>query len=157
MSKFSQAFGEKFEQRKKFINSRTFEIGGYTFRVRIPSTSEIEAIFNVGDTLDENVLNAEYQNLIKGIEGIESAMITKTEDDILVDGRSMRQAAKNKLMLQSRITEYFKLLIPEEGQSLEDLTYSDIDLVFPMAVQMSFLDRINEVISPDYKEARGKS
>lgn len=157
MSKISQAFGEKFEQKKKFINSRTFEIGGYTFRVRIPNTSEIEKIFNLSSSLDESLLESTYQTLIKGLDGIENASIVRTDDDIVIDGRSMREAAKNKLLIQARITEYFKLLIPEDGQTLDDLTYQDIEDTFPIAIQMTFLDRINEVISPDYKETRGKS
>ena len=75
---------------------------------------------------------------------------------MIIEGRSMREAAKNKSIIEYRITEYFKFLIPEDGQSLSDLEYSDIDSEFPFSIQMQFIDKINEVISPEYKEAREK-
>ena len=57
--------------------------------------------------------------------------------------------------MQYRIVEYIKFLIPETG-SLEDLTYEDVESEFPLAVQLTLVDKINEVISPDYKEVRSK-
>jgi hypothetical protein len=46
--------------------------------------------------------------------------------------------------------------VPElEGASLEDLTYADIQDEFPISVQMQIVEKIGEVISPTYKEARG--
>jgi hypothetical protein len=67
----------------------------------------------------------------------------------------MREAAQNKHVLQYRITEYIKFLVPETG-SLDDLTYADVETEFPLAVQLTLIDKINEVISPDYKEIRSK-
>jgi hypothetical protein len=48
------------------------------------------------------------------------------------------------------------LLVPElEGASLDDLTYDDIEQEFPISVQMQIVEKIGEVISPSYREARG--
>ena len=150
MSKFAQAFGEKYQQNKLSILTRTFQLGNHTFKVRIPSVGELEAIFNYGENPDESLVEKEYQAMTKELKDLEQ------ENDIVVEGRSMRETAKNKVVLQYRITEYFKLLIPETGENLSNLEYSDIDAEFPFAVQMEFIERINEVISPEYKEARGK-
>lgn len=150
MSKFSKAFGEKYEQNKLSLLTRTFELGNHTFKVRIPSVGELEAIYNYGNNPDIDKVEAEYQNLIQEVKDIEK------DGDVVVDGRSMREAAKNKVVLQQRITEYFKLLIPDTDASLDDLEYSDIDAEFPLAVQMEFVEKINQVIAPDYKETRGK-
>jgi hypothetical protein len=73
-----------------------------------------------------------------------------------VDGRSIREAAKNKATIQHRITEYIKFLIPEDGQTLEGLEYKDVEAEFPLAIQLTLVDKINEVIAPDYKETRSK-
>ena len=79
-----------------------------------------------------------------------------TEDDILVNGRSMKEAAENKAMTEARITEFFKLLIPEVADAtLDDLTYEDIETEFPLSVQLQMIEKIGEAISPTYKEARG--
>ena len=94
--------------------------------------------------------------MIKDLQGITTEEgVEVTDNDIIVDGRSMREAAKNKHVLQYRIVEYIKLLIPETG-SLDDLNYEDVESEFPLAVQLTLVDKINEVIAPDYKEVRSK-
>ena len=77
------------------------------------------------------------------------------DNDFIIDGRSVRETAKNKHILQHRITEYIKFLIPETG-SLEDITYEDVENEFPLTVQMTLVEKINEVISPDYKDIKSK-
>lgn len=164
MSKFSKAFGEKYEQNKLSLLTRTFELGNHTFKVRIPSVGGLEAIYNYGNNPDIDKVEAEYQNLIYQTaitdEGETVVILDLRKDevdgDVVIEGRSMRETAKNKAVLQHRITEYFKLLIPDTDASLDDLEYSDIEAEFPLAVQMEFVEKINQVIAPDYKETRGK-
>lgn len=150
MSKFSKAFGEQYEANKLSILTRKFELGNHVFKVRIPSVGELEAIFHYSSHPDESLVEKEYQEFTKDLKEHEK------DNDVVLDGRSMREAAKNKVVLQHRITEYFKFLIPDTGASLEDLEYTDIEAEFPLAVQLQFIEKINEVISPEYKEARGK-
>ena len=90
------------------------------------------------DTITEND-NVEFKN-----------------DDIIIDGRSMKDAARTKVVMETRIVQYMKLLITEDGQSLDDLEYSDVELEFPFSVQIKFIEKITEAISPNYKEIRGK-
>lgn len=153
MSKIANALGKKYEENRLAVLTRTFELGNHTFKVRVPSVQEIEAIYNYFKSPDEDKVEAEYQEMTKELRGIEG--IEEKDNDIVIDGRSMREAAKNKHVLQYRIVEYIKLLIPETG-SLEDLTYADVEAEFPLAIQLTLVDKINEVISPDYKETRSK-
>lgn len=150
MSKLGKALGAKYEQNKLSILTRTFQLGDHTFKVRVPSVGEIEAIYEYFKNPDDAKIEIAYQSLIKNFKDIE------VDGDVIIEGRSMREAAKNKSIIEYRITEYFKFLIPEDGQSLSDLEYSDIDSEFPFSIQMQFIDKINEVISPEYKEAREK-
>lgn len=150
MSKLGKALGAKYEQNKLSILTRTFQLGDHTFKVRVPNVGEIESIYEYFNSPDESKVESVYQELIKNIKELE------VDGDVVVDGRSMREAARNKSIIEYRITEYFKFLIPEDGESLSDLEYADIDSEFPFSIQMEFIDKINEVISPDYKEARGK-
>lgn len=153
MSKIANALGKKYEENRLAVLTRTFELGNHIFKVRVPSVQEIEAIYNYFKSPDENKVEAEYQEMTKELRGIKG--IEEKDNDIVIDGRSMREAAKNKHVLQYRIVEYIKLLIPETG-SLEDLTYADVETEFPLAIQLTLVDKINEVISPDYKETRSK-
>jgi hypothetical protein len=118
--------------------------------------AEIESIYNYFRNPDEAAIETAYQVLIENIKDQEGEGVVKTDNDIVIDGRSMREAAKNKVVLQYRIVEYFKFLIPETNETLADLTYADIEEDFPLSIQIKIVDKINEAISPDYKEARGK-
>lgn len=158
MSKIANALGKKYEEHKLSVLTRSFELGEHTFKVRIPNVSEIEAIYNYFKNPDEVKVEAIYQDLIKDIIKYKDEAPEGTEfkdDDIVVEGRSIREAAKNKLIMQHRIVEYIKFLIPENG-TLDDLEYSDVEAEFPLPIQLELVDKINEVISPDYKEVRSK-
>lgn len=159
MTKFSAAFGDKYQTNKKNLLTRSFELGGHTFKVRIPLVAESDAIYKKVSEPDENLVEKVYQEITKPLLQFQDNQTEGFEfidNDILVDGRSMREAAKNKAITEARITEFFKLLVPElEGASLEDLTYADIEEEFPLSVQMQIVEKIGEAISPTYKEARG--
>jgi hypothetical protein len=159
MTKFSSAFGEKYQANKSNMLIRSFELGGHTFKVRIPLMAESDAIYKKVSEPDEQIVEFVYQKISEPLRKFENNQTEEfkfVDNDILVDGRSMREAAKNKAITEARITEFFKLLVPElEGASLKDLTYQDIEEEFPMSVQMQIVEKIGEVISPTYKEARG--
>lgn len=159
MTKFSSAFGEKYQTNKKNLLVRSFELGGHTFKVRIPLMAESDEIYkNVANPNDE-LIEKIYQEITEPLRQFENNQTDEfkfVDNDILVNGRSMREAAKNKAITEARITEFFKLLVPElEGASLEDLTYKDIEDEFPLSVQMQIVEKIAEAISPTYKETRG--
>ena len=159
MTKFSAAFGDKYQTNKKNLLTRSFELGGHTFKVRIPLVAESDAIYKKVSEPDEDLVEKVYQEITKPLLQFQDNQTEGFEfidNDILVDGRSMREAAKNKAITEARITECFKLLVPElESASLEDLTYADIEEEFPLSVQMQIVEKIGEAISPTYKEARG--
>lgn len=159
MTKFSSAFGDKYQTNKKNLLTRSFELGGHTFKVRIPLVAESDVIYKKVSEPNEETVEQIYQEITKPLRQFENNQTEEfqfTDNDILVDGRSMREAAKNKAITEARITEFFKLLVPElEGASLEDLTYADIEEEFPISVQMQIVEKIGEVISPTYREARG--
>lgn len=159
MTRLSTAFGEKYQANKKNLLIRSFELGGHTFKVRIPLVAESDEIYRKVSEPDAETVEKIYVDItasLRKFEATQSDDFKFTDNDVLVDGRSMREAAKNKAITEARITEFFKLLVPElEGASLEDLTYADIEEEFPMSVQMQIVEKIGEVISPTYKEARG--
>lgn len=159
MSKLGSALGKKYEDNKISILTRTFELGDHTFKVRVPSVKEVEAIYNYFKNPDENEVETIYQELIKDLNQYKDQAGDNVEfkdNDIIVDGRSIREAAKNKATIQHRIVEYIKFLIPEDGQSLDGIEYKDVEDEFPLAIQLTLVDKINEVIAPDYKETRSK-
>lgn len=156
MSKLGSALGKKYEENRLSVLTRTFELGGHTFKVKVPSVSEIEAIYNYYKNPNEDDVEKIYQALIKDLklEGMEDAEVK--DKDIVIEGRSIRETAKNKHILQYRITEYIKFLVGENGETLSHITYEDVETEFPLAIQLTLVEKINEVISPEYKEVRSK-
>jgi len=156
MSKLGSALGKKYEENRLSVLTRSFELGDHTFKVRVPSVSEIEAIYNYFKNPNEEKVEIEYQKMLKEFDGLkEKEGVEIKDNDMVIDGRSMRETAKNKHILQHRIVEYIKFLIPEAG-SLEDINYEDVEAEFPLSVQMTLVEKINEVISPDYKDIKSK-
>lgn len=156
MSKLGSALGKKYEENRLSVLTRSFELGDHTFKVRVPSVSEIEAIYNYFKNPNEEKVEQEYQLMIKAFENLEGKEGVEVRDnDFIIDGRSVRETATNKHILQHRIVEYIKFLIPETG-SLEDITYEDVEAEFPLSVQMTLVEKINEVISPEYKDIKSK-
>lgn len=156
MSKLGNALGKKYEENRLSVLTRSFELGDHTFKVRVPSVAEIEAIYNYFKNPNQEKIELEYQNMLKEFQGLkEKEGVEVKDNDMIIDGRSIRETAKNKHILQHRIVEYIKFLIPETG-SLEDITYEDVEAEFPLSVQMTLVEKINEVISPDYKDIKSK-
>lgn len=161
MSKLGQAFGEKFEKNKDLLRIKTFEYCGHTFKVKVPLTAEYDAMVERLKTADEVKVTEYYDKIAQPLiekkdEFTKDSGIVFKKDDVEVQGRSMREAAKNKALTESRIVEMFKLLVPEEGQTLENLTYSEIEELFPISIQIELIEKIGDTISPAYKDIKGK-
>lgn len=156
MTTLSAALGEKFQAKKNDLLIRSFELGGHTFRVRIPLVAESDAMFKKISIPDQEILDSAFSALTDGLMRFKDAEgLEFVGDDVVVSGRSMREAARNKVTTELRILEFMKLLVPEvPGATLDDLTYKEIEDEFPFSVQLSLVEKIAEAISPGYKETR---
>jgi hypothetical protein len=158
MSKIAAALGESYQAKRAELRIRKFELGGHTFKVRVPVVAETDAIFKRINEPDESLVQANYEKLTAPVLEFKDAAkeggFEFLDDDIIVNGNSLKQTAKTRVMTETRITEYIKLLVPVEG-SLEDLTYQDIEEEFPLSTQLALVEKIAEVISPTYRESRG--
>ena len=161
-TKLTKAFGKRFEENKDAVRIREFELGGHTFKVRVPLTVESEVIQKKVLEIDEEKIEHYYQESVKEIKANKDAMgeiegIEFKDNDIVIQGRSMREAAKMKYASEVRVLEMVKLLVPEEkGFDMATLTYADIEEVFPLPVQLELVEKISEVISFDYHRTRKK-
>lgn len=154
MTRLSSALGTGAEFRIK-----KFELGNHSFRVRVPLVSESDAIHSRIIKPDSAAIDKIYADLTKSLDEFKTLKnedLVFTENDVVVSGRSMREAATNKAMMEARIVEMIRLLQPENpANTLDDITYAEIELEWPLSVQLALVEKINEVISPGYKENRG--
>jgi hypothetical protein len=138
------------------IRIREFTMAGQTLRVRVPLASEMEA-------MNERVKNVEWQDqykkmvdpLLEKKDSFDNEEIKFTDDDVLINDKSIKELAKVASQTNARIVEMFKLLVPViDGADLSELTYEEIENEFPFSVQLEVSKKIAEVISPGYEETR---
>lgn len=152
MTKLTSAFGDSYQ--KAHLRTKTFELGGHVFKVRIPLTKEMEQIEEAIEKINPDELQSRYEKMSASfrtgtvIEGVEI-----TEDDVIIEGRSTKDLVKKIIMMENRMVQFIRLLVPEVG-TLDDITYEDIDAEWPMAVQLEMIAKITESIQPGYKDSR---
>lgn len=135
------------------LRLKTFELGGQIFRVRIPLTKEMDAIEQRIIKIDEAEEQRRYEKMVAGLGDIDTDGVIKTDNDVIVEGRSTRDMVRSILQMENRVVEFIKLLVPVDG-TLDDITYEEIDAEWPFTVQLDILAKISEVIAPGYKEER---
>lgn len=160
MNNLANALGKDFVKKKEAVRIHTFELGGHTFKVKVPLTAEFEVMQQRMKEIDEAKVEEYYKELVKDLEPHRETPkegIEYKENDILLDGRSMKEAAKNKLIAEQRITELFKLIVPEqEGFDMNTITYPMIEELFPFPIQMQVIEEISRVVSVQYEAQKGK-
>ena len=161
MNQFANALGKSFNIET--LRIRSFDMGGHTFKVKVPLTAEYENMLEAVKIIDDNKVNQYYDDLSKEFinnkaEFEKQEDVVFTDNDILLKGTSLRETAKNKAILENRILELIKLIVPEEeGFDMSTITYDMVEELFPFSVQIQLIEEISLVISPSYKTVRGKS
>jgi hypothetical protein len=149
MTRLSSAFGETTNLRTK-----TFELAGHEFKVRVPLSKELDDIqdrINKVDATEFKIRFDKMTSTFRNVSGVEGVVVT--DDDVIVEGRSTKELVQTILQMENRVVEYIKLLVPVNG-TLDDITYEDIEAEWPTAVQLEMLARISESIQPGYKDSR---
>jgi hypothetical protein len=160
MNQLSQAFGKKFD--KEAVRTKSFEYGGHNFKVKVPLTSEYEALFEAVKIVDDAKVKQYYDDLTKQFLENKDKLdpelgVVFKDDDVEIQGRSMMDTAKNKAITENRIVAMIRLLVPEEKDfDMSTITYGMVEELFPFSVQLELVELIGEVISPSYKDTKGK-
>lgn len=152
MTRLASAFGEKYQSNA--LRTKSFELGGYTFKVRIPLTKEMELIQQKIEKINESEAQLRFDKMtatFKDSTALEGIIVT--DDDVVIEGRSTRELVKSIMQMENRTVEFIKLIVPETG-TLDDITYQEIEEEFPFPVQLEMLNKIAEAIQPGYKDSR---
>ena len=123
------------------IRTKEFELGGFKFKVRVPLDKELEDITKRFLSPSDELINARMDKM-KELLGGEDPDMEINKDNVI-----------SVLRMEQKITEYVRLLVPEEG-TIADITYEEISEEFPLQVQLELLNKITEAIQPGYKDAR---
>ena len=135
------------------IRYKTFQLGSNTFKVKVPLTTELEQMTERYLAVDESLLKDRLEKMTVAIRASGQENVEITEDDVIVDGKSSKETVKSIIQMEQRITEYVKLLVPANGE-INDLTYAEIEEVFPLQIQLELLENIIDAIQPGNKDAQ---
>jgi len=135
------------------LRVKTFELAGHTFKVNVPLTAELEEINKRYTDISEEDKQVRLKRMTETLTATEVEGVEVKDDDVFVEGRSVKETVTSILIMERKVVEYFKLLVPVEG-TLENLTYEEIEAEFPVQIQFELLEKITEAIQPGYKEAR---
>lgn len=134
------------------IRIREFTMAGQKLRVRVPLASEMEAITKAVDDVE---WKSKFEELKKSFAADPDAKIEHLADDVMINGKSIKELAVMSAKTEARIVHMIRLLVPaEEGFDMSQITYADIEAEFPFSVQIEMMKKISEVISPGYEETR---
>lgn len=148
MTKLASAFGEISNLRTK-----SFELAGYDFRVRIPLTKELDAMQERIEKFDQAEFQKRFDSMTASFRTGAIDGVVVTDNDVIVEGRSTKELVETILQMENRMVEYIRLLVPVNG-TLDGITYEDIEAEWPTAVQLEILAKISEAIQPGYKDSR---
>ena len=170
MSKLAKKLGKSYGmvQEQVRIKTITIDIGSTKFdlKVRIPLKAEMEQMLEKISAPANERVEMVYQKLAKPVldsiqEGgedfvsalnSEKEMIRILDNDVILDGNSIRQVAQFNAIMEQRVEEYFHLLQSEIGDPIDE-TYEQIAAEFPEPVIKEIMQAIEGAIRPEIGRA----
>jgi hypothetical protein len=163
--------GKSYEQVKAVANIKTItvDLGDVKFNLRVrvplkreveemtsrmiaPSDERVQKIYDRFSAPIKKTIQEGGKDFLKAInDGKETIKIVG--DDLIIDGKSVRQVANFAAIEETRIEEYFHLLISENGEPITE-TYDEITAEFPEFAVKEILETIEQAIRPDYKTVK---
>jgi hypothetical protein len=139
----------------------------FDLKVRVPLKKEMETITATILSPDQARVDKIFKRLadpmIKAMEeggeefvkaiNDKKQTLTKTNDDLIVDGTSVRQVANFSAIEENKVEQYFHLLVSETGEPITE-TYEQIVEEFPEFVIREIVAEIDKAIKPDYKTVK---
>lgn len=163
--------GASYEKVKAETKLKTIHIDleevKFDLKVRVPLKKEMEEITAKILTPDQKRVDKIFKRLtdpmIKALdEGGEDFVkalndkkqtLVKTDDDLIVDGTSVRQVANFSAIEENKVEQYFHLLVSETGEPVNE-SYEQIIEEFPEFVIREIVAEIDKAIKPDYKTVK---
>lgn len=158
--------GKAVQQDTLQVRKITVDLGETKFdlRVKVPLKKQIEdinaRIFSPGpertEVIYQRLAGPMLKTLQEGGEDFVKALgesVVVKDDDLIVDGTSLRQVAQIQAMEETKVEEYFHLLVSEIDESVNE-TYDQITEQLPEFVVKEIVTAIQGAISPDYKSIK---
>jgi hypothetical protein len=121
-------------------------------RILNPEADKVEAIYQSLSAPMRTTLTEGGEEFVKALNE-NNKTIVMTDDDLVIDGTSIRQVAQLQAMEHTKVEEYFRLLVSETGEPITE-TYDQITDEFPEFVVKEIVSAIQGAVAPDYKTTK---
>lgn len=121
-------------------------------RILSPAPEKVEAIYQRLSEPMRKTLEEGGEEFVKALNERKQAVIL-SDDDLIIDGTSIRQVAQLQAMEESKVEEYFHLLVSETDAPVTE-TFEEITAEFPEFVIKEIVVAIQGAIAPDYKTTK---
>ena len=111
-----------------------------TARVLSPSPERVEEIYQRLSAPMRQTITEGGDEFLKALNDKRQTVVV-TDDDLVIDGTSVRQIAQLQAMDEIKVEEYFHLLISETNEPVTE-TYEQIIAEFPEFVVKEIVDAI---------------
>lgn len=167
----SKKLGKNFQQVQQDIQIKKIKIDlgevQFDLKVKVPLKKEMEEINarilspsqEKVDEIFERLAGPMRETLRDGGEEFIKALnenkqtVLLTENDLVVDGTSLRQVSQFQAIDELRVEEYFHLLVSEIGDPINE-SFDQISQEFPEFVIKEIVQSIQSAIAPDYKKSK---
>ena len=128
------------------------EMEEITARISTPKPKLVEAIYNkLAAPIKKTVSTAE-EGFMEAVNA-EGEKLRITDNDVIVDGTSVRQVANVSAIWQTQVEQYFSLLLTETGEPVNE-TFEQIAEEFPEYAIREIVAKIGDAIKPNYEETK---
>jgi hypothetical protein len=167
MSKFASKLGKQYGKVKEEAKLRKINISlgevSFDLKVRIPIKSEMEIISRrisepskerIDDTYIKlskpirELMETSDKDFVAAVNASKDTIIVQ-DNDLIIDGNSVRQVAMFTVMWECKVEEYFHLLQSETGEAITE-SYEEISAEFPDIAIKEIIESIENKIKPDY-------
>jgi hypothetical protein len=169
--KISSKLGPSYESIRAASRIKTIKVSindtECELKVRVPVKREMDEITSKMSVADSKLVEKLYEEMAKPLrdtvsdveDGFLEALNANgekmrfTDNDVIVNGTSVRSVANLTALWQKQVEMYFSLLQTQTAEPVNE-SYSEIAEEFPEAVIREIVKRIDEAIRPSYQDAK---
>lgn len=168
----AKKLGTQYEAVRAAIRTKTLKLqlndAEFELKVRIPVKREMEELTNKIANPSKEKTEKIYKNLaaplkktlaesdkefIDALNKSDELNVKLLDDDVVVNGTSVRQIAHMNAVWQTQVESYFALLITPTGEPVTE-SFDEIADEFPEEMIREIIKKIDEAIRPNYKDTK---
>jgi hypothetical protein len=138
----------------KRVKYQTIKFNDQELTVYVPTRLELNALLEKCQAPDQDLIDERYEKLKESLwrtsKPTDDGIVIK-DDDIEVQGNSLRQSAHWLVVMQMQEIAYIGLVGFKEGENVFALGYEEISEALSEVEIRNLVAAVKAVVSPDYK------